>query len=113
MPREKEIIGSGEWDFRTACVVHAGSRMMRQRKSVQTVYRIEDDPAVPRLPWLLVYCEGSSRVGRERSLSPDLMASSTLGVNGPLASAMGLFATGPIFGRAPHPFSAGRFQKIG
>jgi hypothetical protein len=66
---------------------------------------------VLRLLWLLGDCEGGRRLGFERSLSPDVMASSTLGANRPLASAMGLFCKGPSATRAPRPSSAGRFQK--
>jgi hypothetical protein len=43
---------------------------------------------------------------------PNATASPRLGANGALASAMGLFAAGPSAARAPHPFPAGRFQKI-
>jgi hypothetical protein len=52
--RERGSRNNGEWAFRTACVVHAGSRMIGQRESVQTVYQIKDDSGrMLRLLWLL------------------------------------------------------------
>jgi hypothetical protein len=42
---ERDSRNDGEWAFRTASTVHAGSRMMDNATASRTVYRIKGDAA--------------------------------------------------------------------
>ena len=62
---------------------------------------------LPMLPWLLGTVRCGRRLRSKRSLSL------TLGGERAACLCNSLFATGPLFGRAPHPFKQGDFKNRG